>query len=127
MPKCDSTYSIDIPHSEMIWEAEPRPPNSAEYYQFTSFAMSLNEMPPDIKPPKKLCPTDSRMRPDVRKLENGDIDGAAVEKTRLEEKQRDTRKAMKSKKDEWKPRYSFDQMIASPSSHSMLIYISYNY
>lgn len=30
LPKCDSTYSIDIPHSELIWEAEPRPPNTAE-------------------------------------------------------------------------------------------------
>lgn len=30
LPKCDSTYSIDIPHSITIWEAEPRPPNSSE-------------------------------------------------------------------------------------------------
>lgn len=105
LPKCDSTYSIDIPHSETIWEVEPRPPNTAEYYQFTLFAMSLNEMPPDIKSPKSLCPTDSRLRPDVRKLEIGDIDGAALEKTRLEEKQRDLRKAMKAKKEEWKPKY----------------------
>lgn len=30
LPKCDSTYSIDIPHSVTIWEAEPRPPNSSE-------------------------------------------------------------------------------------------------
>lgn len=67
--------------------------------------MSLNEIPPDIKLPKKLCPTDSRLRPDVRKLESGDIDGAATEKTRLEEKQRDARKAMKAKKEEWKPKY----------------------
>lgn len=65
--------------------------------------MTLNEMP-DIKPPARLCSTDSRLRPDVRKLELGDIDGAALEKTRLEEKQRDTRKAMKSKKEDWKPR-----------------------
>lgn len=64
--------------------------------------MSLNEIPPDVKDPKNLCPTDSRLRPDVRKLELGDIDGAAAEKTRLEEKQRDSRKALKSKKQEWK-------------------------
>lgn len=76
-----------------------------QFYQFTYFAMSLNEIPPDIKPPKTLCPTDSRLRPDVRKLESGDIDGAAAEKTRLEEKQRDTRKAMKSRKEEWKAKY----------------------
>lgn len=47
-----------------------------------------------------------RLRPDIRKLEEGDIDGAAAEKTRLEEKQRDARKARKGKKAvEWAPRY----------------------
>lgn len=61
-------------------------------------------MPPDIKPPQTLCPTDSRLRPDIRKLETGDIDGAAIEKTRLEEKQRDARKGMKARKEEWKPK-----------------------
>jgi len=48
--------------------------------------MSLNELEPDMG--KTLCPTDSRLRPDIRKLENGDQDGAASEKARLEEKQR---------------------------------------
>lgn len=69
--------------------------------------MGLNEIPPDVKP--TLCPTDSRLRPDIRMLEAGDIDGAAAEKTRLEEKQRDAKKTKKSKKDdkvvdEWKAR-----------------------
>jgi oxysterol-binding protein-related protein 1/2 len=30
IPKSDSVYSIDIPHSVTLWEAEPRPPNTAE-------------------------------------------------------------------------------------------------
>lgn len=65
--------------------------------------MSLNEIEPDMG--KKLCPTDSRLRPDIRKLEQGDIDGAAIEKTRLEEKQRDANKLRKNKKGiEWTPR-----------------------
>lgn len=73
-----------------------------QFYQFTLFAMSLNEMKPGVA----LCPTDSRLRPDIRKLEAGDIDGAALEKTRLEEKQRDVRKAKKSKKgEEFTPRW----------------------
>ncbi|XP_037046475.1 oxysterol-binding protein-related protein 1 isoform X2 [Bradysia coprophila] len=102
IPKCDSTYSIDIPRSFTVWEADPRPPNTSEFYQFTLFAMSLNEM----KPGKAICPTDSRLRPDIRKLESGDIDGAALEKTRLEEKQRDARKSKKSKKgDDFVPRW----------------------
>ena len=61
-------------------------------------------MEPGIE--KVLCPTDSRLRPDIRKLEHGDQDGAAAEKNRLEEKQRDSRKARKQKKNtqEWVPR-----------------------
>lgn len=49
---------------------------------------------------------DFRLRPDIRKLEEGDLDGAATEKNRLEEKQRETRKARKasSSKKDWKPR-----------------------
>lgn len=76
-----------------------------QYYQFTYFAMSLNEMEDGMKVPTTLCPTDSRLRPDIRKLETGDIDGAAAEKTRLEEKQRETKKHRKGKKSEdWEPR-----------------------
>lgn len=30
LPKCDSTYSIDIPNSVTLWEADPRPERSAE-------------------------------------------------------------------------------------------------
>lgn len=66
--------------------------------------MSLNELDSDMG--KTLCPTDSRLRPDIRKLEMGDQDGAAAEKIRLEEKQRDTRKARKHKKGhDYTPRY----------------------
>lgn len=67
--------------------------------------MSLNELDSDME--RCLCPTDSRLRPDIRKLEQGDIDGAAIEKTRLEEKQRDANKHRKNKKtSEWTPRYN---------------------
>ncbi|XP_044741981.1 oxysterol-binding protein-related protein 1-like [Chrysoperla carnea] len=96
VPKSDSTYSIDIPNSVTLWQCTPRPSHSSEYYQFTNFAMSLNEMEEGMN--KSLCPTDSRLRPDIRKLEHGDIDGAANEKSRLEEKQRDAKKNRKGKK-----------------------------
>ncbi|KAK4871789.1 hypothetical protein RN001_015913 [Aquatica leii] len=104
IPKSDSTYSINIPNSFTIWTVNPRPPNCGDYYQFTTFAMSLNQIEQSME--KNLCPTDSRLRPDIRKLEQGDIDGAAVEKTRLEEKQRDACKQRKSKKGiNWNPRW----------------------
>ncbi|XP_055611137.1 oxysterol-binding protein-related protein 2 isoform X2 [Uranotaenia lowii] len=105
IPKSDSTYSIDIPNSVLLWEAEARPSNTAEYYQFTNFAMSLNQMEDHMKQPRALCPTDSRLRPDIRKLEQGDMDGAAAEKTRLEEKQRENRKKNKKGEEPIFPRW----------------------
>lgn len=62
--------------------------------------MSLNQLEDHMKQPRALCPTDSRLRPDIRKLEQGDLDGAAAEKTRLEEKQRETRKKSKKGQEE---------------------------
>lgn len=106
IPRSQSIFSIDIPNSVTLWEVEPRPQNSSNYFNFTNFAMALNELEPHMKAPNGLCPTDSRMRPDIRKLEEGDIDGAIAEKNRLEEKQRDTRRARKAKKggDDWQPK-----------------------
>lgn len=106
IPRSQSMFSIDIPNSVTLWEVEPRAQNSSNYFNFTNFAMALNELEPHMKAPTTLCPTDSRLRPDIRKLEEGDIDGAIAEKNRLEEKQRDTRRARKSKKggDDWQPK-----------------------
>ncbi|CAH1716420.1 unnamed protein product [Chironomus riparius] len=105
IPKSQSTYSIEIPNSETLWTVDPRPESSANYFSFTNFAMSLNELESHMT---NLQSTDSRLRPDIRKLEHGDVEGAIIEKNRLEEKQRDTKKARKSKNggnDDWKPRY----------------------
>jgi oxysterol-binding protein-related protein 1/2 len=107
IPRSQSIFSLDIPNSVTLWTVEPRPANSKNYFNFTNFAMALNEIEKQMECPKTLCPTDSRMRPDIRKLEEGDIDGAILEKNRLEEKQRDSRRARKAKKggvDDWKPR-----------------------
>lgn len=71
IPKSDSSHSLDIPNSRVLWRATPRPDNSSQYYHFTSFSMSLNELNDSIA--KTLPPTDSRLRPDVRKLEEGDL------------------------------------------------------
>ena len=71
IPKSDSSHSLHIPNSRLIWEVSPRPEDSAQYYHFTLFSMSLNQMTDDLA--KRLPPTDSRFRPDVRKLEEGDL------------------------------------------------------
>lgn len=44
------------------------------------------------EPEERVCPTDSRHRPDQRLMEEGMWDDANAEKLRLEEKQRATRR-----------------------------------
>ncbi|EDW32448.1 GL10436 [Drosophila persimilis] len=106
IPKSDSAYSLDVPDSTVLWSCKPRPSNCNEYYQFTNFALQLNAMDKNMKPPLTLCPTDSRLRPDILYLEEGNLDGASKEKTRLEEKQRHTRKHRKTTNgDNWIPRW----------------------
>lgn len=64
--------------------------------------MGLNELTEEDK--KHCPPTDARFRPDIRKMEDGNIDVAGDEKNRLEEKQRETRRNMEKRKEEWQPR-----------------------
>jgi hypothetical protein len=101
IPKSDSSHSLDIPNSKLLWVVDPRPLYSAEYYNFTLYSMFLNQL--DESTRERLAPTDSRLRPDVRCLEEGDIDAAAAEKNRLEEKQREARKLRKKQKQEFSP------------------------
>ena len=68
--------------------------------------MCLNEWTEQdrqTRPP--LPPTDARFRPDIRKMEEGDIDLAGQEKNRLEEKQRATRQLMEKRREDWQPRF----------------------
>ena len=70
--------------SEIIWTKHPYPDHWDEMYGMTRFNLQLNYLPSSLKP--LLPPTDSRFRPDQRALENGDMELAASEKHRLEEK-----------------------------------------
>ncbi|XP_027096883.1 oxysterol-binding protein-related protein 1D-like isoform X2 [Coffea arabica] len=69
-------------------------------YNLTPFAISLNELTPGL--PEKLPPTDSRLRPDQRHLENGEYELANSEKLRLEQLQRQARKLQERG---WQPRW----------------------
>ena len=75
-----------LPSAFCLWKADPRPDQSRQYYNFTRFAMMLNEMNPEQT--CRLPATDCRFRPDIRALENGDLEAASREKERLEQKQR---------------------------------------
>ncbi|XP_042604963.1 oxysterol-binding protein-related protein 1-like isoform X3 [Cyprinus carpio] len=92
-----------IPGSQLLWRIAPRPVNSVQMYNFTTFAMQLNELDKEIE--AVIPKTDSRLRPDIRAMENGDIDLASEEKKRLEEKQRAARKNRSKSDDEWKTRW----------------------
>lgn len=94
-PKSESSYSLDIPNSKTLWRLDSQ--YLEEYYNFTLFTMRLNELTPTLA--ADLPRTDSRFRPDVRRLEEGDLDGAASEKQRLEVKQREARAKDKRFKD----------------------------
>uniref|UniRef100_A0A671UK83 Oxysterol-binding protein n=1 Tax=Sparus aurata TaxID=8175 RepID=A0A671UK83_SPAAU len=92
-----------IPGSQLLWRIAPRPANSTQMYSFTNFAMQLNEMRGDME--GVIPQTDCRRRPDIRAMENGDIDLASEEKKRLEEKQRAARKNRSKSDEEWKTRW----------------------
>ncbi|XP_021776533.1 oxysterol-binding protein-related protein 2 isoform X4 [Papio anubis] len=74
-------------------------------YNFTSFTVSLNELETGME--KTLPPTDCRLRPDIRGMENGNMDLASQEKERLEEKQREARRERAREEAEWQTRWFY--------------------
>ncbi|XP_058053409.1 oxysterol-binding protein 2 [Anopheles bellator] len=68
------------------WTRNLPPPDSDKYYNFTLLACQLNEPEPN------LAPTDSRLRPDQRLMEEGRWNESNQEKLRLEEGQRARRR-----------------------------------
>ncbi|KAF5377565.1 hypothetical protein D9615_005220 [Tricholomella constricta] len=91
--------TIDSSNFRILWRMAPFPKNTHDYYGFTSYSITLNELTSDLL--GKLPPTDSRFRPDVRALENGDIDVAEDEKIRVEELQRERRRHGKDRQPRW--------------------------
>lgn len=86
-------------NASLLWKSNKAPPNLTRY-NLTSFAITLNELTPGLQ--EKLPPTDSRLRPDQRHLENGEYEKANAEKQRLEKRQRMSRKLQENG---WKPRW----------------------
>jgi hypothetical protein len=60
-----------IPGSFELWRASPMPDNSSQYYNFNYFSMCLNELKDEYI--GVIAPTDSRLRNDIRCLENCDL------------------------------------------------------
>ncbi|XP_058458562.1 oxysterol-binding protein 1 isoform X2 [Malaya genurostris] len=68
------------------WSRRMPPKDCDKYYNFTILACQLNEPEPDV------APSDSRLRPDQRLMEDAKWNESNAEKLRLEEKQRARRR-----------------------------------
>ncbi|KAL9001689.1 MAG: hypothetical protein Q9188_005345 [Gyalolechia gomerana] len=84
-----------------MWKSEDLPPDVGKRYGFTTFAAQLNEITALEK--GKCAPSDSRLRPDQRLLEENAFEDAEGLKGRLEEAQRKRRK--EEKDGEWMPKW----------------------
>lgn len=107
-------------NDKQIWVGNPLPPQSDSMYNFTYFTLQLNFYPPSLN--GKLPPTDSRLRPDQRALEMGDLVRASDEKARLEDKQRIMRKDRELQGREFKSRY-FEQQVDEDTGEPTYKYI----
>jgi len=85
----------------LVWQASPRPTGIP--FNLTPFAVTLNAIPDRLKP--VIAPTDTRLRPDQRAMEDGEYDLAATEKTRVEEKQRSKRRQREQAGEEFVPHW----------------------
>nr|XP_039272208.1 oxysterol-binding protein 1-like [Styela clava] len=86
---CKKLKSSDTKHDgsdRLLWKISPLPPNSERMYDFTLFSLMLNQWVDGS------APTDSRRRPDQRKMEEGEWDIANNIKLELEERQRERRR-----------------------------------
>jgi len=85
----------------LIWQANPRPTGIP--FNLTPFGLTLNALPQKLK--SVLPPTDARLRPDQRAMEDGAYDLAATEKNRVEEKQRAKRRIREANGEEFVSRW----------------------
>ncbi|EGC42896.1 oxysterol binding protein [Histoplasma capsulatum var. duboisii H88] len=89
--------------NKTIWAAGSLVDKPTKNYGYTTFAASLNEIT-DIEK-GKVPVTDSRLRPDQLALEEGSVDRAEQLKAELEERQRERRREMEERGEQWRPRW----------------------
>ncbi|KAM8836225.1 oxysterol-binding protein-related protein 7 isoform 3-T3 [Spinachia spinachia] len=99
----EGVFCDTLPTPKCVWKPNPQPKDHLLYYGFSSLAMELNELDPDLKP--LLPPTDSRLRPDQRLLEEGKVEEADRKKDDIEEFQRERRKELNKRGQEHVPRF----------------------
>ena len=90
------------PRPRPIWTAGDLVTDAANCYGFPAFTAGLNELPSRAER-ARLPPSDSRLRPDQRAVEDGDVDHAEALKARLEDAQRERRRVTEEKGTAWRP------------------------
>ncbi|KAM6449506.1 oxysterol-binding protein-related protein 7 isoform 5-T8 [Liasis olivaceus] len=88
----EGLYCGVAPVGKCLWKPNLMPRDQEKNYGFTQFALELNELTPELK--RLLPSTDTRLRPDQRYLEEGNVQAAESQKRRIEQLQRDRRRVM---------------------------------
>ncbi|CAK7229670.1 hypothetical protein SCUCBS95973_007301 [Sporothrix curviconia] len=94
-----STGQVDPSRVFLIWQANERPKGIP--FNLTPFVLTFNDINEQLRP--WIAPTDSRLRPDQRAMEEGEYDFAATEKNRLETEQRSRRRDRETLGEEFVP------------------------
>lgn len=89
----------DPTRAYLVWKANERPTGIP--FNLTPFVLTFNHIDDQLRP--WIAPTDSRLRPDQRAMEDGDYDFAAEEKNRLEQAQRARRRIREEQGEEFAP------------------------
>lgn len=97
-PSAKPKWYDPMSEAVLLWERDKS--LNQTRYNLSPFAISLNELAPHML--TMLPPTDSRLRPDQRHLENGEYEKANSEKLRLEQLQRQARRLQEKG---WQPRW----------------------
>lgn len=90
---------VDPNKAYLIWQAHDRPKGIP--FNLTPFVLTFNHIDDKLRP--WLAPTDSRLRPDQRAMEDGEYDFAATEKNRLEQNQRARRRDREATGEDFTP------------------------
>jgi hypothetical protein len=88
----------------LVWQANARPTGIP--FNLTPFVVTLNDINDNLR--RVVAPTDTRLRPDQRAMEDGEYDFAATEKNRVEEKQRAARRIREQMGEEFRAKW-FEQ------------------
>ncbi|KAH7175448.1 Oxysterol-binding protein-domain-containing protein [Dactylonectria macrodidyma] len=93
----------DPTRAYLVWKANERPTGIP--FNLTPFVLTFNHIDDKLQP--WLAPTDSRLRPDQRAMEDGEYDFAAEEKNRLEQAQRARRRIREEQGEEFNPAWFY--------------------